>query len=126
MAEIPKAEEHRVEERRKGAVLSLSIKDKAVLYTAYMSFLREGGLFIPTKRAFSMGEQVSMLLTLMDEQESFTVHCSVVWLTPQGAQGNRAQGVGVQFTGKEGKQVRNKIETYLAGTLKSDKPTHTL
>lgn len=126
MAEVPKAEEFRIEERRKGAILSLSIKDKAVLYTAYMSFLKEGGLFIPTKRAFSMGEQVTMLLTLMDEQESFTVHCSVVWLTPQGAQGNRAQGVGVQFTGVEGKQVRDKIETYLAGTLKSEKPTHTL
>lgn len=107
-------------------MLSLSIKDKNVLYTAYMAFLKEGGLFIPTKRTFSMDEEVSMLLTLMDEQESFTVNCKVVWITPQGAQGNRAQGVGVQFTGEAGKQVRNKIETYLAGMLKSDKPTHTL
>ncbi len=107
-------------------MLSLSIRDKNVLYTAYMPFLKEGGLFIPTKRTFSMGEEVSMLLTLIDEQESFTVNCKVVWITPQGAQGNRAQGVGVQFTGEEGKRVRNKIETYLAGMLKSDKPTHTL
>ncbi|HXH55410.1 MAG TPA: PilZ domain-containing protein, partial [Gammaproteobacteria bacterium] len=117
MTNIPKVQELRIEERRKGNVLSLSIKDKAVLYTAYMSFLKEGGLFIPTKRAFAMDEQVTMLLTLMDEQESFTVHCSVVWITPEGAQGNRAQGVGLQFMGEEGKQVRNKIETYLAGTL---------
>ncbi len=115
-----------LEERRKSGVLSLSIKDKGVLYTAYMSFLKKGGLFIPTKRAFSMSEEIIMLLTLMDEQESFTVHCSVVWITPASAQGNRAQGIGVQFTGEEGKQVRDKIETYLAGALKSDKPTHTL
>lgn len=114
------------EERRHANILSLSIKDKGVLYTAYMSFLKEGGLFIPTKRAFAMGEHVSMLLTLMDEQESFTVNCTVVWITPQSSQGNRAQGVGVQFTGEEGKLIRNKIETYLAGTLKSEKPTHTL
>jgi type IV pilus assembly protein PilZ len=126
MAEVPKVEELRVEERRKSSVLSLSITDKAVLYTTYMSFLKEGGLFIPTKRAFSMDEQVTMLLTLMAEQESFRVHCSVVWITPEGAQGNRAQGVGLQFMGEEGKQIRNKIETYLAGTLQSDKPTHTL
>src|SRR5690349_10855134 len=114
------------EEPKKIGVLSLSIKDKGVLYTAYMSFLKEGGLFIPTKRNFTMGESVAMLLTLMDEQESFTVNGSVVWITPPGAQGNRAAGVGIQFTGEEGKIVRNKIENYLAGTLKSDKPTHTL
>jgi type IV pilus assembly protein PilZ len=114
------------EEPKAAGILSLSIKDKAVLYTAYMSFLKEGGLFIPTKRTFSMGEPVCMLLTLMDEQESFTVNCTVVWITPESAQGNRAQGVGLQFMGEEGKQIRNKIETYLAGTLKSDKPTHTL
>lgn len=114
------------EEPKKVGVLSLSIKDKGVLYTAYMSFLKEGGLFIPTKRTFSMGESVSMLLTLMDEQETFTVNGTVVWVTPQGAQGNRAAGIGVQFSGDEAKQVRNKIETYLAGTLKSEKPTHTL
>lgn len=106
--------------------LTLSIKDRGVLYTAYMSFLKEGGLFIPTKRTFSMGEPVLMLLTLMNEQESFTVHGFVVWITPEGAQGNRAAGIGVQFTEEAGKVVRNKIETYLAGTLKSEKPTHTL
>lgn len=126
MSDVHKTEEFRLEERRKGGILSLSIKNRGVLYTAYMSFLKEGGLFIPTKRQFAMDEEVTMLLTLMDEQESFTVHCSVVWITPQGAQGNRAQGVGVQFSGEEGKQVRHKIETYLAATLKSDKPTHTL
>jgi type IV pilus assembly protein PilZ len=106
--------------------LTLSIKDRGVLYTAYMSFLKEGGLFIPTKRTFSMSEPVLMLLTLMDEQESFTVNGAVVWITPEGAQGNRAAGIGVQFTGEAGQRVRNKIETYLAGTLKSEKPTHTL
>lgn len=114
------------EEPKKVGILSLSIKDKGVLYTAYMSFLKEGGLFIPTKRSFSIGESVSMLLTLMDEQESFTVNGTVVWITPEGAQGNRAMGIGIQFTGEEGKVVRNKIENYLAGTLKSEKPTHTL
>jgi type IV pilus assembly protein PilZ len=28
--------------------------------------------------------------------------------------------------GQEGENVRNKIETALAGTLNSDKPTHTM
>lgn len=110
----------------KAGVLSLVIKDKGVLYTAYMSFLKEGGLFIPTRRSFEMGESVNMLLTLMDESDSFMVDGTVVWITPQGAQGNRAAGVGIQFTGDSGKMARDKIENYLAGALKSDKPTHTL
>lgn len=110
----------------KPGVLTLTIKDKAVLYTSYMSFLKEGGLFIPTNRPFPMGEEVSMLLNLMDETEKLPVSGTIVWITPKGAQGNRAPGIGVQFKGDEGKLVRNKIETYLAGALKSDKPTHSL
>lgn len=107
-------------------VLTLTIKDKAVLYTSYMSFLKEGGLFIPTNRPFRMGEEVSMLLNLMEETEKLPVSGTVVWITPKGAQGNRAPGIGVQFKGDEGKIVRNKIEPYLAGALKGDKPTHSM
>lgn len=107
-------------------ILALSIKDKAVLYTAYLSFLKEGGLFIPTKRSFTLGETFPILLTLLEETEKFPVMGTVVWITPQGAQGNRAPGIGVQFEGEDGKLLRNKIETYLAGMLKSDKSTHTL
>lgn len=106
--------------------LVLSIKDKAVLYSAYMGFLKEGGLFIPTQRSFSLGQEVEMLISLMDEPEKHPVLGTVVWITPMGAQGNRAAGIGVAFSGEEGKQVRNKIETYLAGTQNSDKHTHTL
>ncbi len=111
---------------KKPGVLSLTIKDKAVLYTAYMTFSKDGGLFIPTQRAFPLGEEVSMLLTLMDETEKFPVLGTVVWITPKSALGNRAPGIGVQFKGEAGQLVRNKIETYLATELKSDKPTHTL
>jgi type IV pilus assembly protein PilZ len=112
--------------RPKPGVLTLTIKDKTVLYTSYMSFLKEGGLFIPTSRSFPMGEELSMLLNLMEEAEKLPVTGTVVWVTPKGAQGNRAPGIGVQFKGDEGKLVRNKIETYLAGTLKADKPTHSM
>lgn len=110
---------------KKPGVLTLTIKDKAVLYATYMSFLKEGGLFIPTNRPIPLGEEIAMQLTLMEETEKFPVVGVVVWSTPKGAQGNRAPGVGVQFKGDEGKVVKNKIETYLAGALKSDKPTHT-
>lgn len=108
----------------RGGILSLTIKDKAVLYAAYMPFLRDGGLFIPTAKTYQLGDEVFMLLKLMDEAEKIPVAGKVVWITPKGAQGNKVAGVGVQFTGDS--QARDKIETLLAGALKSTRPTHTL
>ena len=53
----------------KQGILSLTIKDRTVLYAAYMPFLRNGGLFIPTNKRFALGEEVFVLLALMDEAE---------------------------------------------------------
>jgi type IV pilus assembly protein PilZ len=107
-------------------ILSLTIKDKSALYAAYMPFVNGGGLFIPTKKNYRLGEEVFMLLTLMEETEKIPVAGKIVWITPQGAQGNRAAGIGVQFSEQDDGAARNKIETYLAGTLESERPTHTL
>jgi type IV pilus assembly protein PilZ len=109
----------------RSGILSLTIKDKAVLYAAYMPFIRNGGLFIPTGKSYKLGDEVFMLLNLMDESEKIPVAAKVVWITPKGAQGNRAAGVGVQFNDGDN-AARDKIETYLAGMLNSDRPTHTM
>ncbi|HSC75383.1 MAG TPA: PilZ domain-containing protein [Pseudomonadales bacterium] len=106
-------------------ILSLTIKDKAVLYAAYMPFLQGGGLFIPTNKTYKLGEEVFMLLTLMEEPEKLPLAGKVVWITPKGSQGNRATGVGVQFNDPDNAAQR-KIETYLAGSLESDRATHTM
>lgn len=110
----------------KSGILSLTIKDKAVLYAAYMPFILNGGLFIPTNRQYNLGDEVFMLLSLMDETEKLPVAGKIIWITPKGAQGNRAAGVGVQFSEKDNGMARSKIETYLAGSLESDRPTHTM
>ena len=106
-------------------ILSLTFKDKAGLYNAYMPFLRNGGLFVPTAKPYRLGDEVFVLLSLPGEAEKIPVAGKVVWITPKGAQGNRAAGVGVQFNDGDN-TARNKIETYLAGALKSDRPTHTM
>ncbi|RLJ20298.1 pilus assembly protein PilZ [bacterium endosymbiont of Escarpia laminata] len=107
-------------------ILSLTIKDKNALYAAYMQFVKNGGLFIPTTKKYRLGDEVFMLLTLMEEAERIPVAGKIIWVTPIGAEGNRAAGIGVQFSDQDGGAARNKIETYLAGALKSDRPTHTL
>ena len=109
----------------RSGILSLTIKDKAVLYSAYMPFIKHGGLFIPTAKDYKLGEEIFLLLNLMDEPEKIPVAGKVVWVTPKGAQGNRAAGIGVQFSDQDD-TARRTIENYLAGSLESDRPTHTM
>lgn len=108
-----------------GGILSLTIKDKAILYSAYMPYIKNGGLFIPTNKDYKLGDEVFLLLNLMDETDKIPVAGKVVWVTPRGAQGNRAAGVGVQFSDQDD-TARRTIENYLAGSLESDRPTHTM
>ena len=107
-------------------ILSLTIKDKQALYAAYMPYVQNGGLFIPTSKDYQLGDEVFMLLSLMEEKEKLPVAGKIVWITPKGAEGNRAAGIGVQFSDQDGGNARAKVETYLAGALESDKPTHTM
>ena len=107
-------------------MLSLSIKDKASLYASYMPYVKNGGLFIPTTKNYTLGDEVFMLLTLMEDNDRLPVAGKVIWMTPVGAQGNRATGIGVQFSPQDKGQTRSKIETHLAGAMKADRITHTM
>lgn len=107
-------------------ILSLTIKDKNALYAAYMPFVKNGGLFIPTSRHFQLGEEVFMLLNLMEETERLPIAGKIIWITPKGAEGYRSTGIGVQFSEQDGGSARRTIENYLAGILESDRPTHTM
>jgi type IV pilus assembly protein PilZ len=106
-------------------MLTLNIKDKSALYASYMPFVKNGGLFIPTNKQYRLGDEVFLLLTLMDGAERLPVAGKVVWLTPRGAQGKRQQGIGVAFSSQDGGETQKKIETYLAGAA-ADRPTHTM
>ena len=108
-----------------GGILSLNIKDKAVLYSAYMPFVKNGGLFIPTNKDYKLGDEVFLLLNVMDEVDKIPVAGKVIWVTPKGAQGNRTAGIGVQFSDQDD-TARRTIENHLAGSLDSDRPTHTM
>jgi len=107
-------------------ILSFVIKDKSALYAAFMPFVKNGGLFIPTSKRYEPGDEIFLLLRLMDEPERIPVAGKVIWITPPGAEGNRAVGVGIQFSDEDQGVARRKIEDYLAGMLSSDRPTHTM
>jgi type IV pilus assembly protein PilZ len=107
-------------------ILSLTIRDKSSLYASYMPFIKNGALFIPTAKPYKLGDEVFMLLTLMENKEKLPVAGKVVWITPVGAQANKTAGIGVQFSELDNGATRNKIETQLAGALKSERNTHTM
>lgn len=108
-------------------ILSCSIDDKQELYRCYMPFLLGGGLFIPTRKRFRLGDEVLVLLTLMGE-ERMAIPGRVAWLTPHGSTKSSSNvGVGVQFQDTaEGEQAQSRIASELAGMLESDRPTRTL
>jgi len=113
------------EQQGASGILSISIRDLSVLHSAYMPFLENGGLFIPTTKEYSMNDEVFLFLSLMEESEKIPVTGTVVWITPKQAEGGRTTGIGVQFKEKNN-EASKKIEQYLAGKVNSNQPTHTL
>ena len=109
------------------AVLSLAIKEKAALYTAYMPFLKNGGIFLPTNRPYKMGDEIYLILTLLDDTNKYPVAGKVAWITPAGANHNKTQGVGVHFPADErGQRLRLRIEEILGAAIGSTRATHTI
>lgn len=121
MVESPK-----VNTGQRQGILSATFSDKNSLYAAYMPFVKNGGLFVATTKHYQLGEEIFLLLTLLDEREKIPVAGRVAWITPKGAQGNRVAGIGVQFSELDGGTARNKIEAQLAGMLQAERDTHTM
>jgi type IV pilus assembly protein PilZ len=107
-------------------VVSLALKDQAALYAAYMPFLKNGGIFVPTTRPYRLGEEVFLILSLFDRPNKYQVAGRVAWMTPVGLP-NKTPGIGVQLGEEDaGRNLRRTIEELLGKTLSSQRPTQTL
>ena len=109
----------------RNGILNVKLKEQQDLYKAYMPFVENGGLFIPTKREYMLGDEVFVLLDLVDEDERIPVTGKVIWVSPKGLGSNRSQGVGLKLDEKHN-DLMQKIEAHLAGMLESDRPTSTM
>jgi type IV pilus assembly protein PilZ len=109
------------------SVLSLAIKEKAALYSAYMPFLKNGGIFVPTNKSYRLGEEIYLILTLLDDPNKYPIAGKVAWITPAGAGNNKSQGIGVHFPVDEsGVRIKSRVEELLGASAKSTRATHTL
>lgn len=110
----------------RNGMLSAIFADKQSLYKNFMSYLKNGGIFVPTTRQFHLLDEVFVLVTLPEEAERRPVSGRVAWISPSSHSSGRPQGIGVQFLDSpENDELRNRIEILLAG-MSSNNPTHTM
>lgn len=107
-------------------VVSLALKDHAGLYAAYMPFLKNGGIFVPSTRPYRLGEEVFLVLSLFDRPQKYQVAGRVAWITPVGL-ANKTPGIGVHLSDDEhGRALRRTIEELMGNNLNAQRPTQTL
>ncbi|MDI1352387.1 MAG: PilZ domain-containing protein [bacterium] len=107
-------------------MIHCSFPDEASLYLAYMPFVKDGGLFLRTNPNYSLEDTIKLSIQLINETDPYLITGKVIWITPKGTQGNKPPGIGVQCIGDNCRYLSNKIETYLAGMLKSTQSTDTI
>ena len=110
-------------------ILSLAIRDKAVLQAAHMPFIQNGGLFVPTSDAYELGDEVFVLLTLPGEPSGppnrIPLADKVVWITPPDCEGQRVAGIGVQFSEPDN-PLAAVVKDWLGDAPPKERETHTL
>lgn len=107
---------------------SLVYENEKQLAKAYLSFVKDGGLFVELgerHQQFRMGDEVSLSVLLPKDETPSLVRGKVVWLSPQRSSVHGEAGIGVQFVGDKS-HLRNRIETVLGQLLRSETPTSTM
>ena len=94
-------------------LLNYVIKDLLELNLAYMPFITNGGLFIPTAESFQLGNIVIVDLQIPSKNINLSVEGKVVWLTPQNSLHHVVAGIGIQFCGEKAVANRNQVEALL-------------
>src|SRR5258706_16329139 len=102
---------------------TLVIRSKAALYAAWIPLLKGGGIFLPSNKSHALGEEILILLSLLEDPNKIPLHGTVAWINPAHSTGNRPQGIGVQLLDREvGRELRKKVEGLFAGCLPAPKP----
>lgn len=108
------------------SVIPLNYPDKDTLQRAFMSFVKGGGLFLPTNVPYEMNEEIFLLVSLPGSKKALPVPGTVVWQSPSSSADGRRPGVGIAFKGREGNSLRNTIEGILGARVSGSDPTYTM
>ena len=91
----------------------ITIPDGKILAQAWMPFVKNGGLFIPTQDDARLGDDVILVVTLPDAAKPIRVLGHIVWLSPSDADSDKPAGWGIQFSERDNGQTRSHIEACL-------------
>lgn len=106
-----------------GTVIRLHFKERSALYQAYMSFSKDGGLYVPLGGELPlMQSKIFLLVELPESSQIYTASGKVTWIN-----NGRRKGVGVRLNPDEhSRALRIAIENTIAVNMKSNLPTFTM
>lgn len=97
--------------------LSFIITKPSELNASLIPFIKNGGLFIPTNKNYSLGDHVIVELRLPDKNDPITIPGRVVWINPKNALHHTMPGIGVQFVGADAKNTKHLLEGMVDKTM---------
>ena len=113
-----------VERRKK---MNITIRDRTLLYNSWMSFSKTGGLFVPSEEPFKIGDEVMIVLNVMEHDRGFILLCKVGWISASAGNAAHPKGVGLVFPGDDnGRAAKAVCEMNLAGLLDNPRMTYTM
>ena len=104
--------------------LTLMVTNKNIAFKVFMPFVEDGAVFIPSDEKHRIGDKVTLKINMPELQKEMDCEGVVIWISPLGSHSKR--GVGVQFQGKQGEQVKQAFEAYVAGMKMGNNKTFTL
>ena len=110
---------------RMNGLIQVNINDRATLQASYMPYVLGGGLFVPSKQAVKMGEEVFILAGLPEQSQKVPLTGKVIWIS-QKQNGIKPQGFAIQLSGEKGIYYKLEVEKMLAGSLSLDRPNFTM
>ncbi|WP_374664040.1 PilZ domain-containing protein [Acinetobacter sp.] len=110
---------------RMGGIIQANIPDVDTLFASYMPYVVGGGLFVSSKQAVKMGEEVFVLATLPEQSQKVPLTGKVIWIS-QKQNGIKPQGFGIQLAGEKGVYFKSEAERILAGLKTEGRRSYTM
>lgn len=96
----------------KQIIFSLHICDTEILQRINMPNIKNGGLFVPAELEVAIGDQVFLIISLIETTNKVALRATVIWITPKQTQENKTPGFGVRFNSPK-QQWGNKLDALL-------------
>jgi len=106
--------------------LTHEFTDLNALKNAFMPFVQDGGIFIPTDKIFHLNDSVKITVILPQTKQSFKFSGEVIWIMPKSAHNITQPGIGIQCRHDEGEVFKKVVLELLAAVKDEGAQTDTM